>query len=484
MTLGNVLTFISIIIAVFSFAFNSNRRIIFFKFSYADLILGIGVIVIVSYLLMFNLMVANGWYVKSLYIVSDKLPLPSQWAYIISILSLIYLSYKSFVSKYIPNSQREGLMNYYNELINEDIPLLISYLCSYHQNEIRNLIAHLNDLREDKDYYFCKKTKYFIGFHGKKKTSSKGILDVIFNLSFIRGSIEKHHELYFLETTKQLINIDVVGYKEAAQYYYSTLLTTSNSTIVEALNNTNNFLDEHNILDVSYRLYEYRFSELTFSDIRYVDRMEIYRVFGEEGIKSAGKDSLFRKRNSEWLEDDYKKTCAFLNLRFYDILIRQIIYTYIKNPQDIHKEPNVYPYYLYLICDEAIKNAGANNYVNSFAERLVSDTKSVVYQLLDTLIRHSISYCVFSLAFLLNSFVELSSLNTQEKTKFGVWILEVYLSLAAECKNAKIKEILNKELQEGVNKNRNIMTISFQKIDNAKYVNYPDYKFVATFFKC
>lgn len=482
MTLGNVLTFISIIIAVFSFAFNSNRRIIFFKFSYADLILGTAVIVVVSYLLMFDLMAVNGWYVKSLYIVSDRLPLPSQWAYIISILSLIYLSYKSFVSKYIPNSRREGLMNYYNELINEDIPLLISYLRSYHQNEIKNLIDYLNFL-EDKEHSFCKKAKHLNRFHEKRKASNKGILDIIFNLSFIRGSIEKHHELYFLETTKQLTNINVVGYKKAVQYYYNTLLTTSNNTLVEALNNTNNFLDEHHLLDVSYRLYEYRFSELTFSDIHYVESLDIYRVFGEEGMKSASKDSLFRTRNNEWLEDDYKKTCAYLNLCFYDILIRQIIYAYIKNPQDIQRVPNVYPYYLYLICDEAIKNTGANNYVNSFAERLVSDTQSVVYQLLDTSIRHSISYGVYSLAFLLNSFVELSSLNTQEKTKFGVWILEVYLSLAAECKDAIIKEILNKELQEGINKSRNIMSISFQKIDNAKYVNYPDYKFVATFFK-
>jgi len=154
MSLGHILTVFSVLIAIISFAYNSNHKIIVYKFSRCDIYKGIAVLVLVSSLLMFDWMQGLGMVIPCLVFESDKFPKPEQWAYIITIATFAYIVYKSFYSKSIPQERWEGLISYYCELIETNVSLLISYIKEYHQ---KDLLSYLKELdKENKGEQTCR----------------------------------------------------------------------------------------------------------------------------------------------------------------------------------------------------------------------------------------------------------------------------------------------------------------------------------------
>lgn len=469
MTLGNVLTFISIIIAVFSFAFNSNRRIIFFKFTRKHLYVCILVILVISGLLMSDLLENQIPILKIFEVDQNWLPKPSQWAYIIAIIFLFYITYKSFFSKYIPNRNKLGLLEYYQDLIHENISLLIDYLRDYHSKEISDKIENLNNLHdEDKNVVTQmdepeEDTTTF--------SSPSSLFDIIFNRSFIANSIDNNYELYFLESIVKLRNLRVDGFKDAVEFYYRTLLQESNNVIVEAINNTANESGD----GITYRLYEYKFSELTFSDVSFPIELKVWHAFGEEGIRSASTNNIFKREHGEWSRAEFEKTPAYICIRFYDILIRQIISGVYKKQLVDEKALFIYPYYLYQVCEAAIVNAGTENFNKSYAEILLLEMRMCIYYLLNISLKFKVYIFVDALLNVLKSIVDLSHLSEENKIKFSQWMFEHFIDLLSKTSDESVKSQFLNILKELVNSKPIIMQKGFASIDTIKYFSYPDY---------
>lgn len=155
MNVGNFLTVISILIAFASFAYNSNRKIILYKFTCCDVIVTIIFLLLANYLLLFDWFEVNGWYVDCFMHEGTSYLLPNQWAYVLTMFFLIYVIIKVFVCNNIPKVNRKKLLAYYEELILSDIPFLINCIRKYHQREILKNVAELNKVvKEDEEKAF------------------------------------------------------------------------------------------------------------------------------------------------------------------------------------------------------------------------------------------------------------------------------------------------------------------------------------------
>lgn len=72
---------------------------------------------------------------------------------------------------------------------------------------------------------------------------------------------------------------------------------------------------------MAYKLDEYPFSRLSFSNVDFVCNLEIWRSFGEEGLKDASINLFYSAQTDEWTNEKYENLPAKICLDFYDILI-------------------------------------------------------------------------------------------------------------------------------------------------------------------
>lgn len=248
MTFGSILTIISILIAMVSFAYNSYQRIVLFKIKHMDYGVGILYLLLVSYLLMFDYMVSIGWYLKFLLI--DHFPSAEQWAYVCSVFFLGYCYFRFFRSHKISKRKYTELIEYYEELMGANIALLLRYISDYHKKELLEHITNLNhicDVDEQKTAEEISDDERSSLQNEQKPVSLQLpalLLDrIIFNPVFIKNSI-RHNPLFFLEFVHSFNTKRVCGLEKAVTCYYQTLISESNPTLVDAIRSTNNYLDD------------------------------------------------------------------------------------------------------------------------------------------------------------------------------------------------------------------------------------------------
>lgn len=484
MNIGNFLTVFSILIALVGFAYNSNRKIIIYKLSKSDYIIAIVLVLLANYLLLFDWVEANGWYFDCFMHEGNSYLLPNQWAYIVTSLLLFYVMYKFWVRNRIPERNRTKLLRYYEELVLSDIPFLINCICKYHQEEIQNDIAKVNKNTQNEnngDLFAWDEPKA-----DEVKTKQETVLQrIVLNHSFIRESIRHSYPLFFLEQVCELKTDRLVGIKEAVECYYRTLLRKQNSVLVDAIRHTNNILQDDKCNNVAYRLHEYKFSSLTCSNIDFVVNLKVWKSFGEEGLRDAETSEFFNKQASEWYNDEYNKHPAKLCLNFYDILIRQIIYEYVKNGKANAEPPFIYPYYLYLICDALAVDE--EKYVGTYVESFWNDLMSTLSGLLKVHEDHNIHLYYVDLLNILKSLIMISDYSAERKTELLTWLIEYYIEKdsVSNCDvyfKDKLKDVLTEIKSENSLQIKNAM----QQIDAAKYSNYPNYSDVIKFLngKC
>lgn len=487
MSLGNILTVFSVLVAIISFAYNSNHKIIFYKFSQWSINIGIALLVLVSGLLMFDWMQGLGLVIPCLAFKCDKLPTPEQWAYIITVVALAYIVYKSFYSKYIPSKRWDALIAYYGELIESNVSLLIAYIKEYHQKDLvsylRNLDENLKaekELQEQEEYpSFADSQNQDMVEPPCQNLSASIFREMVLKPSFIAESISHHYPSFFLEIVKDLTFPSIVGYKKAVEIYYRTLLRSHDYNLAEAINGTDNFLDNDS---VRYRITDYRLSELTFGNLDFTCNLEVWKAFGEEGMRSAKMDSIFTKPTDEWLDEEYRKTPAWLCLSFYDIFIREIIgcgYTGTEPDKGLF----IYPYYLYLICHETLENVGEGKYEGLYAEKLIEDTKSVIYDLLMCIAKRVDTRFLSELLRVINSLLEISTLPESEKVVLAKWYMETYMDFACCCQNSAatnsffqcLKSCDSKPYKQYFVQSWNSTDRYNGGIDHTKYTSYSEY---------
>lgn len=478
MNIGNFLTVFSVLIALVGFAYNSNRKIIIYKLSKSDYIIAIVLVLLANYLLLFDWVEANGWYFDCFMHEGNSYLLPSQWAYIVTSLLLFYVMYKFWGCNRIPKRNRTKLLRYYEELVLSDIPFLINCICKYHQEEIQNDIAKVNKNTQNEnngDLLAWDEPKA-----DEVKTKPETVLQrIVLNHSFIQESIRHSYPLFFLEQVCELKTDRLVGTKEAVECYYRTLLREQNSMLVDAINHTNNVLQDDKCNNVAYRLHEYKFSSLTFSNIDFVVNLEVWKSFGEEGLRDAETSEFFSKQASEWNNDEYNKHPAKLCLNFYDIFIRQIIYDHVKNKKGNDSPRYINPYCLYLICNALAVDE--EHYEGTYVESFLNDLMFTLLDLLKVHEEHNIHLYYVSLLDILKSLITISNYSEERKTKLLTWLMEYYIEkdCVSNC-DVYFKDKLKGVLTE-IKCNNSLQINAMQQIDVAKYRNYPNYQAVIKF---
>lgn len=479
MNIGNFLTVFSIMIALVGFAYNSNRKIIIYKLSKSDSIIAIVLVLLANYLLLFDWVEANGWYFDCLMHEGNSYLLPNQWAYIVTSLLLFYVMYKFWGCNRIPERNRTKLLRYYEELVLSDIPFLINCICKYHQEEIQNDIAKVNKDTQNEnngDLFAWDEPKA-----DEVKTKSETVLQrIVLNHSFIQESIRHSYPLFFIEQVCELKTDRLVGTKEAVECYYRILLREQNSMLVDAISHTNNILQDDKCNNVAYRLHEYKFSSLTFSNIDFVVNLEVWKSFGEEGLRDAETSEFFSKQVTEWNNDEYNKHPAKLCLNFYDILIRQVIYEYVRKENVNGEPPFVYPYYLYLICNAMAVDE--EHFEDTYVESFWNDLRLTLSSLLKVHEDHNVHFYYAELLFVIESLVMISNYSEIRKTKLLTWLIEFYIE--KDCVEA-IDDYFKDQLKDVLVKIKGQMprqiSEAWRQVDIAKYSNYPNFQTVAEF---
>lgn len=427
MTLGNMLTVISILVAFVSFAYNSNKRIFIYKFiSWRIILIVCTFLLFATYLLMFDWAEANGLYFQSFMHEGNKYPLPCQWAYIITIIFLFYICWKTFLSTSIPSQNYKGLLAYYEELILSDIPLLVNYIRKYHLKEIEKMVDRINHISDDT-------SELPISLWGVPKNTqadyeSNSLLQrIILKSSFIKGTIRQDYTLVFLQLVHNCTNENLSGLKEAISCYYRTLLQEKNEILREAIINTSNLIQDGKYNDIAYRLYEYEFSKLTFSNLEFVCNLKVWQAFGEEGLQDATLSNFFHSKVSEWTDAEYNKHPAKLCLRFYDILIRQIIYVVANNGKEKDKNPHIYPFYLYLIFKAMA--AGENDIEDSYVGKFLSELKLCIWELLEIHHKTNLRHYYSNLLNIIRSLADSLAYSDTIKIEIATWAIECYIEV-------------------------------------------------------
>ena len=481
MTISSVLTVISILVAMFSFAYSSNKRMIIYKFSVWNWVVCVLLLLLIVYLLLFDWVFANGLYIKRLVHPEDTYLRPDQWAFIVALTLILYVGYRVIISRKIPKNNQRQVLDYYEEIISSDIGLLIGYIKRFHQKEIKSIKSNLRkgQLKESHDIECLK-----LEDDNDTNYEPKNIIQcIIFNKSFIEESIKQHYPLFFLENVYDITNEHYLGFQDAVYYYAATLLRTKDPTL-NALRHTNNYLDDSDCLNVAYRLNEYIFSKLLFSNTTFTIKSQIWKAFGEEGLRDAETDAFYSERVSEWLDDTYWQHPARLCLAFYDILIRQLLYENIKSKKLPELESSdIYTFYIYLICDGMFSNHHIDTLNDSYAEKYLSEVTNSIFEWLKIMVKFNTMLFYPDVLNIIRCLITESSLPKTMKVKIFTHLIEEYIDLFSISANIDFSEAYKITISEIRERHLSLSREAWRQVDATKYATYSKYEDVRVMLK-
>lgn len=464
MSVNDVLVILSIVSAIISIAYASDRRIWFYKFSKQDLWISIGIFLIINYFIFFDLFKAWGWYIPSLTEENEKYPTPQAWAYLISIVFIAYIIYKIVKSPF-PGSRKEALLNYYQTLTSSNISLLISYIKEYHSQALEEHIFHCNQ-RYDQPSLPQNKYK-------RDEFPAQLLQQIIFSKPFITASL-KQHPLFFLQIVHNLYNTSIVGYKESVNFYYCEMIKQGNPFLTEGLNQTNNFAGTTIPQKHIYKLSDSAFSLLTFGNILFTYHTKAWEAFGEEGYRDASINPIFVQEVNEFQYERYRNTPARLCLIFYDIFIRHLFYAQFQNIK-IPSPIFIYPHYICLIYEAVTKEREEDN---TYAFKFADEILHFLHSWLSLLSECKSTFLEFDILNIPKQLIAWSLLQPSHKLQIAQWYIETLFDTTnhLDKSEAFTQQYLN-NFNQLINEldDKTILSHVWITIDHAKYQNYPLY---------
>lgn len=225
MSVSDILTILSIAIAILSISYASDRKIWLYKFSKWDSCICALWLVIINYFIFFDFFHAHGWYFPGLMRTDGFYLRPKTWAYLTTIASVIYFVCKIYANRF-PRSRYKALTDYYLALINTNFFLLMSYLHEFHERKLEKYIHAFNQAIEKR----IKAQNDEPEFDGLSADSVKsednapslsGLIfsKIIFNPIFITESV-RQQSVAFLEFVHGLKYADIEGSQGLVESYY------------------------------------------------------------------------------------------------------------------------------------------------------------------------------------------------------------------------------------------------------------------------
>ncbi|MBW7892375.1 MAG: hypothetical protein H3C48_15385 [Chitinophagaceae bacterium] len=144
MTISDIITLVSLAIAIIAILSEKNRNHLLFKFHIVDYILFLLCFGLINYFVFYESFFTRGLYISQLY-TNWGLKNPKNYAYLISIGILIYFFYKIWYAFY-PYSKLQRVMSFYSRLIeNNEIPFLLDIIDRYHKIDIIKAVEQTKD---------------------------------------------------------------------------------------------------------------------------------------------------------------------------------------------------------------------------------------------------------------------------------------------------------------------------------------------------
>lgn len=485
MDISDVLTVLSIAIAVLSISYASDRKIWLYKFTKWDRRICILWFLTANYFIFFDFFYANGWYFPQLMRTEGLYFRPKTWAYLITIITTAYFMHKIYANRF-PKSRYEALTNYYLTLINTNFYLLSNYLNEFHKKDIQKHIELFNKRIKEEEYEnndepdFDESNEGNITHKDNESYPLAGLIisRIIFNKNFITESIGRQ-PLLFLELIHNLQS-NIFNSQTCIEFYYRHLIQERNSYLTEGLNRIENFISTGDFSDTVYQLTDSNLAQLTFGNLAFTCRMEIWKAFKDEGLKDAETNKFFSLKTDEWKDTRYYTTPARICLKFYDILIRELICHWYKTPKD--KSERIDLHYLYLISKGVwidFQSMSDNYYAEkTYAEKFFDDTLSYMYAWLSCMKKHNRPQHQDDILQIVTLIIILDDYPDELRFEAAKWLLNTFLNLTLgmDIKDNLVSLFQSKIIEVQRKDRNNYLLIGWDCLDHAKYSSYPLYE--------
>jgi len=152
MGISDIITLVSLVIALVAILSEKNRKHLLLKFHWVDYILLTVAFILINYFTFYEAFYRRGIYIPELYFNDSGFGQPKNWSYIITLAALGYLFYKIWYSFY-PASQLPKVIKYYQRQIEtEEISFLFDTLERYHSKHIKRMIKEGKEDNEEESW--------------------------------------------------------------------------------------------------------------------------------------------------------------------------------------------------------------------------------------------------------------------------------------------------------------------------------------------
>jgi len=372
MTISDIITIISLVIAIVAIISEKNRKHLLLKFSYFDLGLYISAFILINYFVFYNHFYSKGLYLDILYFKTFGLKNPLYYSYIISIVVLISILFKIWFSFY-PYRKKTKVIKYYKSLIeNNDIPTLLDLIETYHLNDTCNYIRRSKDYNPDSEDWFNERfrrisvkekvinalKRSWQNFNPYSKLNrysySRYILYNIINDPAFVALASNDRPYFFATLIKHFKKKKRNSFPDdLTKLFLVELIKTKNFWLIKELKLSDNFdtgqpesfFDENKIIAA------------LIQDVSVAETNEIWIPFGEEAIKEIENEmnlGIDSRLNQEYRNGDilweYK---TYISIRFFKILI-------IESIAQKYSGTHFFLHYYWYITDKILKNLSAN----------------------------------------------------------------------------------------------------------------------------
>ena len=352
MTISDLLTLIGILLAIIAFVSERTREYIFLKLSKKELWLLAFSFLYVHFLLYYQ------WWREKLECLGkfefDGFPTSETWAYIISVVTLFYFSWKIFYGNF-PLSRKDKLLSYYKKLLlKNDISFLAELVEKYHLEDVVEFLKKKKSIKikNETGHWALDHQEYLKQYHkvikGKKITYG-GIIygNIILNDTFLDNAANINP--YLFTKIIQQLNDNELKDVDFVNRYLKVLMTNKNGSFFREIRNNQN-LGEFD----AYKIEKERPILFTlFNDITVCSVNQAWRGVGEPAIiemqEEAKKEySVLRESNREQDNDTLWSFRITIAIWYFDIMVRQSIAQNVNN--------HMWMFYYYHFVKEIIAN--------------------------------------------------------------------------------------------------------------------------------
>lgn len=329
MTISDILTIIGILLAIVAFISEKSREFVVLKFSVIQKIL----LVIIFFLIHF--LVSFSWWRDKFSCLNnfefEGFPMPSAWAYIISLITLIWAVWKIFKSDF-PLSNIEKLIAYYEKLLMRgEYSFLSELIEQYHVESVKEfLIAKRSIIVRNKSNIWTEENERYREVYRRKiNTASKIYGESVFNRIFLNDifieNVANYKPILFALVIQEL-NTEKVKEDDFVNQYLKVITRNKNGIFFREIRNNQKLcgLDAYETEKNRVILYS------LFSDIRVASINQAWRGVAEQAIiemEEEAKKSYSCLRESD-IEQERDTIWGFritIAISYFDIMVREAI---------------------------------------------------------------------------------------------------------------------------------------------------------------